>query len=694
LGQGHEELDAGIDGREDTRRRIDFVHWALREPAPPVDRFTVLEADVVAQIQWMAARSVPERISWRETITQSFLQEGFDLADSGDVAHWVGEARSDIRSIVANWNGPLAEYGITLTEYADGGSVRAVQHGSPAAGLLPLTGAGTPKDFRAPPPLSSLRAECRARNTRTLNSMREDSHGHEILRQVRRDAVPGVDRMTDPVPVSEVDLDECLLAKGFSIEQGAKIDGTPKIRVVWNETASGTNEHTQPTEKLSCDGIDKLLALAAAFFMAFGIEPALWKADIDSAFRRVPVGEGFEWLMWVCFMVNGKVWASRHRVFPFGCTSAVHSWNRVGAMLRHIVLHLLHLPVFRYVDDFFGVEHPDCVAHALHCFKRIVRAIMGPEAIADMKCAFGSSLVVLGLDCSFRDAAAVVWPDEEKAAKWLAGIKCALDRGSFGPGEASKLLGRLSWANAYAFGKLGRAMLWPIRQQRYAPPGGYVIPRQLRTALRWWCRVLSEKIGIVWPLRSVPRQHLELFCDAEGSPPRLAGVLFSNNGARIQAYKCDVSKIVLEAYRERSDAQIMTLEIMAILVAIYTFSDDLQGAVVRVWTDNTGGECTLRKGSAKQEDHNLLVFAVWFAAARLGCALWFERVGTKDNISDQPSRGYDDALSLLGAEWVEPVMPGELGRPADWVDVGALGEVYTLTRDGARLAVEATAVSS
>jgi len=158
-------------------------------------------------------------------------------------------------------------------------------------------------------------------------------------------------------------------------------------------------------------------------------------------------------------------------------------------------------------------------------------------------------------------------------------------------------------------------------------------------------------------------------------------------GSRVLAYKHDVSNVVLDAYRERNDAQIMTLEIMAILVGLHTFGDVIRGASVRVWTDNVGGERTLRKGSAKQEDHNLLVFAVWFAAARLGCALWFERVGAKDNIADQPSRGYDVALSRLGAVWVHPAVPGELGRPADWVDVGALSEVQVLTHDGACPAV-------
>ena len=132
-----------------------------------------------------------------------------------------------------------------------------------------------------------------------------------------------------------------------------------------------------------------------------------------------------------------------------------------------------------------------------------------------------------------------------------------------------------------------------------------------------------------------------------------------------------------------------TFEIMAILVALTTFSTVLRGASVRVWTDNVGGECALRKGSARQEDHNLLVFAVWLHAARIGCSLWFERVGTKDNIADQPSRGYDEAVTRLGARWVEAVVPGELGRPAEWVNIDTLCNLHTLTRDGACFAVEA-----
>ena len=69
---------------------------------------------------------------------------------------------------------------------------------------------------------------------------------------------------------------------------------------------------------------------------------------------------------------------------------------------------------------------------------------MGPSAIADAKCTFGRSLVVLGLEVRFKGTAAAVWPDEVKAVKWLASIVAFLVSGILGPGEASKLLGRLS----------------------------------------------------------------------------------------------------------------------------------------------------------------------------------------------------------------------------------------------------------
>ena len=103
-----------------------------------------------------------------------------------------------------------------------------------------------------------------------------------------------------------------------------------------------------------------------------GRVPHLWKADIDSAFRRVPVKPEDRWLCGIAFMVEGQVgsrcfavvavplfvqvWWSQHLGAPFGAVASEHAWERVGAAIAHIARVLLKLPLLRYVDDYWSPE--------------------------------------------------------------------------------------------------------------------------------------------------------------------------------------------------------------------------------------------------------------------------------------------------------------------------------------------------
>ena len=51
-----------------------------------------------------------------------------------------------------------------------------------------------------------------------------------------------------------------------------------------------------------------------------------------------------------------QTYVSYHRACPFGATSSVHSWERVGAAITVIARRLLRIPAFRYVDDLFGAD--------------------------------------------------------------------------------------------------------------------------------------------------------------------------------------------------------------------------------------------------------------------------------------------------------------------------------------------------
>ena len=56
-------------------------------------------------------------------------------------------------------------------------------------------------------------------------------------------------------------------------------------------------------------------------------------------------------------------------------------------------------------------------------------------------------------------------------------------------------------------------------------------------------------------------------------------------------------------------------------------------------------------------DHNLLTHAFWLAARRYQWQIWLERVESKLNLSDLPSRESYELLAKLGATRVPAAMP-------------------------------------
>ena len=186
----------------------------------------------------------------------------------------------------------------------------------------------------------------------------------------------------------------------------------------------------------------------------------------------------------------------------------------------------------------------------------------------------------------------------------------------------------------------------------------------LELALAWWEQVLHLELRQRVPLNPCVAETVELFCDARGSPAHVGAVLATDVGLEYTDWQPPWS--VLNTFINPGDNQIMGLEILAVLVALCTWRDSLAGKCVRIWEDNAGAEGSLAKGASHSEDHNLLVHAIWYMAAKYGFGLWIERVASDDNISDCPSRERYETLIELGAYWVAPVTPPELWSPKCW----------------------------
>jgi len=158
---------------------------------------------------------------------------------------------------------------------------------------------------------------------------------------------------------------------------------------------------------------------------------------------------------------------SIHKACPFGALSSVHGWERLGKLITTLARRVLYLPVQRYVDDLFAPEHPECLEHAMHCFARFTRVLLGPDAIEERKLEQGMELVVLGTQIQLSWQGHICKPAEKTVNKCLIVIEAALASGILLSGVAQKLAGRLSWSTQRLFHRLGRAMLRPIYMQKF-----------------------------------------------------------------------------------------------------------------------------------------------------------------------------------------------------------------------------------
>ena len=87
-----------------------------------------------------------------------------------------------------------------------------------------------------------------------------------------------------------------------------------------------------------------------------------------------------------------------------------------------------------------------------------------------------------------------------------------------------------------------------------------------------------------------------------------------------------------------SSTQIMMIEMLAPVVAIYSFQNFLKERLVLLFVDSEAVEGALVKGYSSKEDLSWLTAVFWEQALRLKASFYIDRVATDANPGDGPSR--------------------------------------------------------
>ena len=115
-------------------------------------------------------------------------------------------------------------------------------------------------------------------------------------------------------PVCDQDVSHLLLNPRFAISQ-QKLDGSVKLRAIDHESwapddegkEGSLNGFTSVADSLSHHTLDHLGVALKFFYEYNGEVPHLFKADIDSAFRRVPIARNQRKFCGIAFKHGGQV---------------------------------------------------------------------------------------------------------------------------------------------------------------------------------------------------------------------------------------------------------------------------------------------------------------------------------------------------------------------------------------------------
>ena len=150
-------------------------------------------------------------------------------------------------------------------------------------------------------------------NAALVSKLKEDEASEWVMQHTKEEARLG----RTSWPKCGRDLGSALLLPRFAVQQ-VKVDGTVKYRAIdhgsWAPGKEGRQEsvngHTSIADSICHHTLDNLGAALVAYFACTGEVPHLYKADIDAAFRRIPVRSDHRRFCGIAFKYNGEVPAS------------------------------------------------------------------------------------------------------------------------------------------------------------------------------------------------------------------------------------------------------------------------------------------------------------------------------------------------------------------------------------------------
>ena len=372
---------------------------------------------------------------------------------------------------------------------------------------------------------------------------------------------------------------------------------------------------------------------------------AFFKADHESAYKQLPMAPEHTNLALVALRnpTTGKWVAFPPKALVFGAVSAVLHYNCFSRLISVMFNKIFGIPLLAYFDDFGALVPARLCERALRTFESFCETLGIRLKVA--KTELGTRLTFLGLKGNFprpsNGMTLSIRLPKKKAAAWAMSIAAHASCGKISHADLESVIGRLSFTQTSVFGRIGRAMLSPLYTKLHATHYDQTLDQKELTTLRWWVVALGHMVPRVATPKPTVTERV-VYTDAAGKSAIIAAVIF--DPVRYTRDKTIDSVWSLKTgYRWKSTFAktnfIYGLEMLALLALLMDETNDLRDKSVTFYIDNDNALQALVKNTAGPTVIQGMVALIWHRIRDLRITPWFERVPSKRNIADLPTRG-------------------------------------------------------
>ena len=337
---------------------------------------------------------------------------------------------------------------------------------------------------------------------------------------------------------------------------------------------------------------------------------------------------------------------------PFGGSSSVMHFNRVGLLLQRILWELL-VVASCYYDDYpcvtpaFLASNTDNTTHA-------VTKLLG-FALSEKERPFSTATETLGVvvDTCDPTMASVKVSNKPDRCKALASALCdIMASGELSAADMPATLGRLQLAEAQILGRTGRLALADLRSFE-SRAGKIILADDQLDALS----VLRHRLMYAPPrsiLASPAASPTLVFTDGACEPSEhsfvatVGGVLLVPSTGLKLAFGCHVPRKLVDQWAEGRKHIIGQIELYAVVLARVHWAKHLGDARASFFVDRTGVLSACINGCSHDASWRKLLLHLEEADEFSPCLGWWHRVPSASNVADPPSRGKWQELAFLG----------------------------------------------